>query len=105
MQKKSLFFISIFLILFFALTPENMFDKKIFVHSDKIKHIFAFFLLSLLIELNKDKFKKIMILVLFAAIIEILQHLVGRQSSIIDFLFSCTGIFIYLYISKLLKKF
>lgn len=81
-----------------------MIDKKIFSHSDKIKHILAFFTLSIFIDFNKKKTIKIIILILFAMIIELLQSIVGRQASLIDFLFSCAGIFLYLFSIKLFKN-
>lgn len=93
--------------LFFALTPENLFDKKLFEHSYIFKHILAFFVLSIFLFKGFDHSKtiKIILLVILALLIEFSQSLVGRQASFEDFVLSVSGVFLYLLISKLFKNF
>ena len=94
-------------VLFFALTPENLFDKKLFENSYIFKHIIAFFVLSVFLFKGFDYSKpiKIIILVILAFMIEFLQFFVGRQASFEDFVLSVSGIFLFLLLSRLFKNF
>lgn len=81
-----------------------MLDKKLFLYSDKIKHIIAFFVLSYFIFINLNKIKKIytsILLILFAGFIEILQIYANRQADIIDFMFSVIGVLIFLILNSI----
>ncbi len=95
-------------ILFLALSPENLgFTLVDFKNSDKLKHVFAFFVLSYFLyktfyRLTRNQ--KFLLLVFFAFLIEFLQIFSNRESSLMDFLASVFGICLYLVVDKVLKR-
>jgi VanZ family protein len=97
----------LFIILAFTISPKETIDIKLFEHSDKIKHIIAFFTLSFFLYKSFENIKnkyKFYSLVIFACVIEIIQSFVGREASIADFMASCFGVLLYLLILKVRKK-
>lgn len=108
-EKNTLiFFFLLILIFVIAFDPSRGVDKKILASYDKIKHIFAFMVLSYFLfesSINLHKYFKILILVCIAFSIEYVQAMIGRESSVVDFIASISGIFIYLFIKFMFKKF
>ena len=107
MKFNLLFFIFLGITIIFAISPNNTLDTKLFEHSDKIKHIIAFFVLSFFFFKSFENFKnvyKFYFLVIFACAIEIVQSFVGREANILDFIASCFGILLYLLVSQVRKE-
>lgn len=107
-QFKIVFFISLIIVLYFALIPESselLFDFKYF---DKIKHILVFFLLSFLLNrASSDTSKRIrnsIALFIFGIFIEFLQfYMPDRQVSFSDLLANLIGILFFQITYSFLK--
>jgi VanZ family protein len=109
--KEKNTFIFFFLMLFIfiaAFDPTHAIDKKILNNYDKIKHIGAFFALSLLLfesSIKINKYYKFIILISLAFSIEYIQSMIGREASIKDFLASFSGIVLFIFIKFLTNRF
>ena len=107
MIKLVLFLILLVFILFLALNPEHIGDKELFKNDDKIKHVLAFLALSILLFDKAIEIKniiKICFLVFIAFGIEFFQYFLGREASVLDFVFSSIGIIVYFSIKKYYQK-
>ena len=104
-------------IVFFGLVIYISFNSTVlnpylFEGADKLKHLIAFFILSILFSFAfKDFAYKYYSLVLFAFLIEVGQFFTQRESSFYDFVFSVSGIMIFLllqmisnFIQSILKR-
>ena len=106
-QFKVIFFITVIVILYKALTPagEPFFD---FEHADKVVHMIAFFILSFLLNRSSSNIEKrirnMLSLLAFGILIEVLQSLTGyRQVSVGDVLADLVGILLFQLTYFLLK--
>lgn len=104
---KIVFFILLFIVIYFSVETNIKINTYPFEHSDKLKHIIAFFTLSFFFfksfkDIN-NKFK-FSILALFAVLIEGIQSFIGREASFNDALASLLGIVLYLLILKVIKE-
>ena len=108
---KIVFYFFILVIFVFSFIPNLGINTYPFENADKLKHIIAFFTLSLLFYSSFKELEpktKFYILVLFAFILEVVQSYVGREASFFDFLASFVGIILFLLIKKVIlenKKF
>lgn len=103
---KYLFILALGLIVYISFNS-TFINPYLFEGADKIKHIIAFLILSFFLFGSFEKIKgiyKIYSLVIFACVIEVAQSFVGRESSIVDFIASCFGIFLYLLIAQVKKE-
>ena len=96
-------FFIVLTILFFSFNGNIGIKTYPFEHSDKLKHILAFLVLSYFFYKSLDMKYKLLALVFFAGFIEVSQIFTDRESSFFDFLASITGILIYLLIIKIRK--
>ena len=90
-----------------ALSPYDIFYFIDFPYEDKLKHIIAFFTLSIFFYKSFKNIKniyKFLILITFACVIEVAQTFVGREASIADILASIAGVLLFLLISKVIKE-
>jgi VanZ family protein len=108
-EKNTLIFFFLMLFIFIAaFDPTHAIDKKILNNYDKIKHIGAFFALSLLLfesSIKINKYYKFIILISLAFSIEYIQSMIGREASIKDFLASFSGIVLFIFIKFLTNRF
>ena len=110
-KKYNTYFFILLLICIFiiALDPSRSIDKMFLETHDKIKHIFAFFIVSFFFIENSDIklniYIKTILLFLFALSLEIVQKIIGRSSvDFYDFLASSLGILVFLLLRHILKK-
>jgi len=110
MQKhyyKILFFITVFIVLILATIPSDHIHLP-FKHADKLKHMSAFFLLSLLLNRASHsiitRFRNMGALLSFGFFIELIQFLTpGRTSSFLDILADLVGIILFQVSYSILK--
>lgn len=107
-QFKVVFFISIIIVLYLALVPENSESLFDFEHFDKVKHAIVFFILSFLLNRSSSDITKrvrnILALFGFGLLIEFLQSFTGyRTVSLGDVLANLTGILLFQITYSLLK--
>jgi len=105
---KVVFFISIIIVLYLALVPENSESLFDFEHFDKIKHAIVFFILSFLLNRSSSDITKrvrnILALFGFGLLIEFLQSFTSyRTVSLGDILANLTGILLFQVTYSLLK--
>ena len=107
-QFKIIFFITVIVILYKALTPsgEPLFH---FEHADKFLHASAFFVLSFLLNRSSSSVEKrirnILSLLGFGILIEILQSFTGyREVSAADVLADLVGILLFQLTYSILKS-
>jgi len=103
---KILFFLTSFIVLYLATIPQDL--KWDYHYADKIKHIFAFFSLSLLLNRAsssiKARLRNMISLLLFGIFIELVQLFSPmRTSSIYDVLADLIGILLFQILYTLLK--
>ena len=96
---KKLFFFTAGVIFILAVVPNDGVELDI-DYADKIKHIFAFFTLSFLLNRAsstiKHRVRNIFILLFFGILIEVVQmFLPYRESSVADVYADLTGILIF----------
>ena len=96
---KILFFVTAFIVLYFAIIPRNHIDWD-YEHADKIKHAIAFFTLSLLLNRASSsigtRIRNMFALFFFGLFIEVVQlYFPARSSSWNDVLADVVGIFIF----------
>ena len=106
MNLKISFFILLISILLLAVLPTDGLEFSRFPFVDKLKHIFAFFILGLFFHISFKNISitlKLLILTTFAFLIEFIQTFTARESSLFDFLSSVLGIIIYLIVLKTLQ--
>ena len=105
---KILFFILTLIVIFtFAIIPTD----HIYLHTDyddKIKHLFAFFTLSLILNRASSsivqRFRNMSALLLFGIGIEFVQHYIPARSSSIEDIFSdVAGILLFQILYSLVK--
>ncbi len=96
---KTLFFITVIAVLYFAITVDDHmnFDWE---YLDKLKHAFAFFTLSLLLNRSSSSYdarlRNVTALLLFGIFIEIVQLFIPyRDSSVYDVIADLVGIFTF----------
>ena len=96
---KTLFFITVIAVLYFATTANDHldFDGE---YVDKIKHIFAFFTLSLLLNRSSSTYdariRNVTALLLFGIFIEFIQYFIPyRETSVYDVIADLVGIFAF----------
>ena len=106
-QFKLLFFISIIVILYKALTPsgEPIFN---FYQGDKVLHAGAFFVLSFLLNRSSSsistRIRNIFSLLAFGILIEVLQSFTGyREVSFWDVVADLLGILLFQFTYSILK--
>lgn len=108
-EKNTLIFFFLMLFIFIAaFDPTHAIDKKILNNYDKIKHIGAFFALSLFLfesSIKINKYYKFIILISLAFSIEYIQSMIGREASIKDFLASFSGVVLFIFIKFLTNRF
>jgi hypothetical protein len=107
-KNTIIFFFLMFSIFAIAFDSSRTVDKQILNNYDKIKHIFAFFVLSYFLfesSINISKYFKFIILLSLAFIIEYVQSMIGREASLIDFVASSSGILLFIFIKFMFKKF
>lgn len=105
---KILFFITTLIIVFiFAIVPTDhiYFHTE---HADTVKHIFAFFILSLILNRASSslmqRFRNMSALLLFGIGIEFVQHYIpARSSSIEDVFADVAGILLFQVLYSLAK--
>ncbi|MCK5829822.1 MAG: hypothetical protein KAH20_05925 [Methylococcales bacterium] len=104
---KSLFYVVVGVMLFFAFLP-GKFTPNIIGHHDKLAHFVAFFILSfgMKFSFSTYSFRRIfLIMAILAAGIEFFQYgFTSRQFSIVDFGAGMAGVFIYLSILRIITK-
>ncbi|CAA6806632.1 MAG: Unknown protein [uncultured Sulfurovum sp.] len=108
-QFKVIFFITVIVILYKALTPTSGDPFFDFNHSDKVLHVLAFFVLSFLLNRSSSSIAKrirnIFSLLAFGILIEILQSFTGyREVSLADVLADLLGILLFQITYFLLKN-
>jgi len=106
-QFKILFFITVFYILYMALTPSTGSFLN-FKNSDKVLHASAFFVLSFLLNRASSSIEKrirnMLSLLAFGILIEILQSFTGyREVSFGDVVADLVGILLFQLTYSLLK--
>ena len=105
---KTVFFLALIGISFLALYPKDFITlSQGILYEDKIKHIMAFFTLSLLFYLSFKELEnrvKFFILIGFAIFLELAQTLVGREASIADVIASSLGVLFYLLVKKVILE-
>ncbi|CAA6827400.1 MAG: Unknown protein [uncultured Sulfurovum sp.] len=99
-QFKVIFFITVIVILYKALTPSGEDPFLNFYHADKVVHVFAFFVLSFLLNRSSSNISKrirnMLSLLAFGILIEILQSFTGyRDVSLGDVLADLLGILLF----------
>ena len=104
---KILFFITLIIVLILALVPNDHISLE-HAYADKIKHITAFFTLSLLLNRAsssiKTRIRNMVALLLFGIFIEIAQlYCPERSSSISDILADLVGILLFQLTFSFLK--
>ena len=104
---KTLFFITSFIVLYFALVPNDHIDFK-YIYADKIKHAIAFFTLSLLLNRASSsigaRIRNMLALFLFGVFIEVVQlYFPARQSSWDDVAADVVGILLFQLFYSILK--
>ena len=107
-QFKVLFFMTVIVILYKALTPSGGEPWFNFVHGDKLLHASAFFVLSFLLNRSSSSIEKrlrnMLSLLTFGILIEILQSFTGyRTVSVGDVLADLIGILLFQLSYSLLK--
>ena len=95
---KILFYITVLTVLYLAIVPDNIDLPS--QYSDKIKHVMAFFVLSLLLNRASStiqhRLRNMGALLLFGLFIEIIQSFFpGRESSLGDLIADFIGIVLF----------
>jgi len=106
-QFKIIFFITVFFILYKALTPAGGSFLN-FPYSDKVLHFSAFFVLSFLLNRASSNIEKrirnMLSLLAFGILIEILQSFTGyREVSFADVVADLIGILLFQLVYTFLK--
>ncbi len=96
---KTLFFITVIAVLYFAVTVDDHINFE-WEYLDKLKHAFAFFTLSLLLNRSSSTYdarlRNVTALLLFGIFIEIIQLFIPyRDSSVYDVIADMIGIFTF----------
>ena len=107
-----LIFIVFFGLIIYISFNSTVLNPYLFEGADKLKHLIAFFILSILFSFAfKDFAYKYYSLVLFAFLIEVGQSFTQREASLYDFISSVSGIMIFLllqmisnFIQSILKR-
>ncbi|HIP41219.1 MAG TPA: antibiotic resistance protein VanZ [Campylobacterales bacterium] len=104
---KILFFITTTVIFILAIVPNDHIDLG-FVYADKIKHVTAFFVLSLLLNRSssrlKHRLRNMGALLLFGIFIELIQSFISyRTASPDDIIADVTGILLFQLFYSLLR--
>jgi len=100
-----LIFIAFFVLILYISFNNTILNPYLFEGADKLKHFFAFCILSFLFYLTfKELNYKFFILTSFAIALELIQSFTQRESSLLDFLASFTGIIFFYFILSILKK-
>ena len=96
------------IILLIAFIPKEIYEQtRYFENDDKIKHFFAFFVLSFLYFKKSFTLNirfKVIILISLAFFIEVFQSFLNREFSIFDFFASIIGVFSFLVLKYVIKK-
>jgi VanZ family protein len=92
---KLLFFVATIIVVFiFAIVPSDHIMEN-YIYADKIKHIFAFFTLSLLLNRASSsmaqRFRNMSALLLFGIGIEFVQYYLPARTSSIEDIFADVG--------------
>lgn len=108
-QFKVIFFITLIVILYKALTPSHNNPFFDFEHADKVVHALAFFVLSFLLNRSSSSIEKrirnMFSLLAFGILIEVLQSFTSyRTVSIGDVIADLVGILLFQLTYSLLKE-
>lgn len=98
LKNKFIFFIIIITIYYLAFIPEASFISNYFKEYDKLNHILAFFILSILFFksfYNLNTFIRILILIIISFSIEVIQPFFLREFSFLDILANFLGIALF----------
>ncbi len=107
-QFKTIFYISVVVVLVMALTPSSKEPWLNFHNADKLLHAFAFFTLSFLLNRSSSsinrRIRNMLSLLAFGILIEILQSFTGyREVSLGDVLADLVGILLFQLTYSFLK--
>ncbi len=106
---KILFFLFTIIVVFiFAVIPDDPFFKE-YYYADKLKHLFAFFVLSFLLNRASSdmaqRFRNMSALLLFGIFIEFVQYyLPTRSTSIEDIFADVAGILLFQFSYSFAKE-
>lgn len=103
---RILFFIYIIFIMYAAFTPHNIPIAERF--SDKLNHLLAFFLLSILFEkaFGFSFIIRTLLILAFGFLIELIQYFLPyRQFSLVDMGADAAGIMIYYVFKAIISRF
>lgn len=108
-QFKVMFYITVVIILYKALTPSGNDFLFEFPHADKVLHFLAFFTLSFLLNRSSGNITKrarnMLSLLAFGVFLEVLQSFTGyREVSLADVIADLLGILFFQFTYSLLKK-
>jgi VanZ family protein len=96
---KILFFITLAIVFILALVPNDHVTIE-YIYADKLKHMSAFFMLSLLLNRAsstlKHRIRNMILLLLFGIFIEVVQlYFPHRESSVLDVIADFAGIVLF----------
>ncbi len=92
------------LIMFLSLKPPSEVDTKLLV-SDKLLHLFAYFLMVLPVSLERifPHFFVFLFALAYGGSIELIQPFSGREADITDFFANAAGIFLGILVARSLR--